>query len=114
MVSGKWWTEDRRGNLIGHGVRWGNRWAHLTRIIDGGPGANDIRPICNGIQSVVLISSALDVKDQQACEAWKQGCVDIPLGSLLEDIIKPRRLANICPKCRAGYERHLTKMGEQP
>ena len=101
----KWWTEDRRGNLLGHGIRWGNKWAHITRILDGGPGANDIRPICGGVQSVVMINSGLDVNNQQECEDWKHFQIDIQLGAKLEDVIRPHRLSRLCPKCKSSYEK---------
>jgi hypothetical protein len=105
----KWWTEDRRGNLMGHGIKWGNKWAHLTRVVDDGPGANGITALCHGIQSVMRVNSGLDLDNQAECEQWKQWSVDVPLGALLEDNLSHRSLNKICPKCRAAYARHLAR-----
>jgi hypothetical protein len=105
-VSADWWTEDRRDQLIGHGIRWGTKWSHITAILDAGPGANSVRPLCGGIQSVCHIDSSLDLENQAECEDWKHQGIRFPLNCRIEDVItKPNRLASICPKCRTIYDR---------
>lgn len=107
-MSAEWWTEDRRGNLMGHGIQWGHKWAHLARVTDDGPGANGITVLCHGMQSVMRVNSGLDLENQQQCEEWKQRCVDLPLGALVEGLSR-RSLSKLCPKCQEAYEKHLAK-----
>lgn len=102
----KWWTEDRRGQTMGYGIRWGSKWGHITRITDDGPGANGISALCGGIQSVCLVHSGLDLDNQAECEDWKHEGIRIPLNCRVEDAITwPRLLAEICPKCKAIHDR---------
>lgn len=104
-MSSDWWTEERRGQTIGYGVRWGNKWAHITHIRDSGPGANDVSPLCGGIQSVCHVNSGLDLNNQAECENWKHQGIRFPLNCRVEDVVKERRLSSICPKCKTIYDR---------
>ncbi|MEO5317642.1 hypothetical protein PV761_03475 [Arthrobacter sp. CC3] len=105
-MSADWWTEERRGQTIGYGIRWGNKWAHITHITDSGPGANNVSPLCGGIQGVCHINSGLDLDNQEECEDWKHQGIRFPLNCAVDvAITKPTRLASVCPKCRTSYER---------
>lgn len=108
-MSSDWWTEDRRGQTIGYGIRWGNKWAHITHITDSGPAANTVSPLCGGIQGVCHVDSGLDLDNQVECEDWKHQAIRFPLNCAIEvAITEPRRLAAVCPKCRKIYERKVT------
>jgi hypothetical protein len=103
-MSADWWTEDRRDQLMGYGIRRGNRWAHITEVKDSGPGANSIRAICGGIMGLVHINSGLDLDDQIECETWKNHDVrfttDCPI-----DVLVANERRSVCPKCRTRYEK---------
>lgn len=117
-MSSEWWDESRRGQLMGYGVRWGNKRAHITKIEDDGPGANGIRSLCGGIQSVCMVNSGLDIEDAAACEEWKASYVEIPIGTVLEEVMVSRRMGSLCPRCKLSYDkrlaRHATDRGGPP
>jgi hypothetical protein len=105
-MSADWWTEERRGNVIGYGIKWGNYWAHITEIKDSGPGANSVRALCGGVQSVLHIDSGLDLENQQECVDWKRRGIRFPLNCAVDvAITNERRRALVCPKCRTKYEK---------
>lgn len=101
-----WWTEDRRGNLLGFGLRRGRKLTHLTKITDSGPGANSIRPLCGGMMGLVRLDSGLDLTNQAQCEAWKSyEIVLLPGMELKGDAVESLR--NLCPRCKDGHQKHL-------
>jgi hypothetical protein len=114
-MSAEWWNESRRGQVIGYGVKWGNYWMHITEIKDAGPGANDIRPLCGGVQAVSLINSALDLENQAECEDWKHQGIRFPMNCAVDvAITNQRRRELVCPKCRTSYEKRTQQEAKEP
>lgn len=100
-----WWKEDQRGALLGYGTKPGNKWVHLTRLRDSGPGAFTADALCHGVEGYTMIDSGLNLSDAEACTTWKAGHVRVPTGSKLEDVMRPQRIRKVCPKCQASYEK---------
>lgn len=111
-MTSAWWGEDRRGNLLGYGVRSGRFRVHLVKILDAGPGANDLRPVCGGIQGLSHCDSGLDLTDQAACETWKQHDVVFSAGVALADVPALSGLPSLCPRCVETYNTRLERARE--
>lgn len=104
-----WWTEDRRGNLLGFGLRRGRKLTHLTKIIDSGPGANKVLILCGGMMGLVRVDSGLDLTNQDQCEAWKGLEIVLqPVGEIEPGWVES--VKNLCPRCQEGHGKHLASL----
>lgn len=109
MSDTDWWTEDRRGKLIGYGHRSGNYWTHLVRLRDEGPGAVSMRASCGGIQGAILLASkSLPFTDEVASNGWKESLVKVPVNGPMGEEKKWT-----CKKCVAIVGKAVTKAAEQ-
>ena len=106
-MTSTWWGEERRGDLLGYGLLSGRLRVHLVKVLDAGPGANDLRPVCGGLQGLSRCDSGLDLTDQAACEAWKRYDVTFPAGAALADVPALSKLGSLCPRCVETYNTRL-------
>lgn len=103
MKSG-WWTEKRRGELLGFRVRRGWRRAHLEAVRNDGPGAVGYQALCRGLQPYTLCNSELNLEDQQQCESWQQVKCAKPAGLSVDDLAADER-ESLCPRCVVVLEK---------
>lgn len=91
------WTEDQRGNVLGHNLSRGTYLLHIVELRDAGPGAIRFRTVCNGMQPWILVDSG---KTEAEWEQWKKDrprFIDWPHIA----VIDPRQ--KVCGKCCARY-----------